>query len=332
MSVATFAQRLWRGELGAAGYAVSALLLPAELLYRAGAIGYHGAWTSGLLKPVRVPVSVISVGNLTVGGAGKTPVTRWLAGRLLARGRRPGILHGGYASDEPALHREWLPSVPVVALRDRVRGARQAIAAGADVLVLDDAFQHRRLARDLDVVLVAAETWEPRPRLLPRGGWRETPHALARAGLVLVTRKTASETRAQEVLGAIREAWPDAAAARLDLLPAGWRDGRTGAAAAAPASAVAVTALAEPRAFLENARAAGAGVEDDRFFADHHEYTAADAAAIREWARGRVIVTTEKDWVKLRRHAVTDVRVLEQQVRVAEGGDAIERALDEALP
>ena len=153
----------------------------------------------GLFRSYRLPRPVISVGNLTTGGTGKTPVVRWLVRVLRRRGWTPGILHGGYAEDEPALHRAWFPDLPVVADRDRLRGAGRAMEMGADVLVLDDAFQHRRIGRDLDIVLVAAEAWGRTARLLPRGPYREPPSALRRADLVVVTRRTATAARAAQV-------------------------------------------------------------------------------------------------------------------------------------
>src|SRR5690606_7983757 len=123
----------------------------------------------------------------------------WLVRELVRRGFTPGILHGGYAEDEPDLFRLWFPQLPVVAERDRLRGAGKAMHQGADVLVLDDAFQHRRFGRDLDVVLVAAETWTRHARLLPRGPYREPPRSLRRADVVVVTRRTASAEQAARV-------------------------------------------------------------------------------------------------------------------------------------
>ena len=134
-------QRLWEGQQGGlGGRLLGALLTPAELGFRAAVHARDAAYRSGLMDSDAPPVPAISVGNLTVGGTGKTPMVRWLVRRLIRRGFTPGILHGGYAEDEPELHRRWFPDLPVVADRDRLRGAGTAMQDGADVLVLDDAF------------------------------------------------------------------------------------------------------------------------------------------------------------------------------------------------
>jgi tetraacyldisaccharide 4'-kinase len=287
-------------------------------------------------------------------------VTRWVVAELQRRALRPAVLHGGYAADEPALHRRWNPQVPVIVGRDRIASARRAVEAGATALVLDDGFQHRRLARDLDLALVAAESWAPRPRLLPRGPWREPARALARAPVVVVNRKTASARAARELLMALRAFAPGAAAVQLWLRPAGWSRGvffaggnggpggrvsESGAAGSgsstAPAAsvssgsgpqreAVAVTAIAHPALFVANAGEAGAQVAETLFFRDHHDYTDSDLEHIRQVAAGRPIVTTTKDLVKLGPLAPDlDLWVLEQEVVVEEGAAALSDLLDQ---
>src|SRR5688572_14246190 len=146
---------------------LSPMLAPFEQLYGGVIKLRNAAYDRGMFPVERVAVPVLSVGNIVAGGAGKTPVVRWLVEQLLARGRRPAILHGGYGMDEPKLHQQWHPEVTVIAERDRVAAARLAVDGGADVIVMDDGFQHRRLARDLDIVLVTADSdnWN----LLPRG-------------------------------------------------------------------------------------------------------------------------------------------------------------------
>lgn len=312
------------------GKVLDLALLPAELAFRAIVAARRGAYARGLLPAVRVSIPVVSIGNLAVGGAGKTPVTRWLVGELCTRGARPAVLHGGYAADEPELHRIWHPTVPVIAGRDRVIGARKALDEGATVVVLDDAFQHPRLVRDLDLVLVAAETWTARPRLLPRGPWREAPAALRRARVVAVTRKTASEEVARRVADEVRRFAPSAPIVRFHLHPAGWRRiGGTAGTEAPLGDSVAVTGIAHPDSFVANAREAGAEVAEVLTFPDHHEYVEDDVAKIREIAGCRPIVTTAKDAVKLEPLARDLVIwVLEQGVRVEEGATDLARLLD----
>ncbi|HET9985272.1 MAG TPA: tetraacyldisaccharide 4'-kinase [Longimicrobiales bacterium] len=353
---AAFVHRWWRGEAGWPGRALDLALAPAELLFRGGEAAYHAAYSGGLLGAERVAAPVVSVGNLTVGGAGKTPVTRWLVDELLRRGARPAVLHGGYAADEPALHARWHPGVPVVAERDRRTGARRALDAGATVLVLDDGFQHRRLARDLDIVLVAAERWSARPRLLPRGPWREAPAALVRADVVVVTRRTATPEAAAAVAAEVRRFAPGAVPAVVALRAAGWlrwrggapagpgpgrvepdprrRPAPDGAEAGAPAAAVgaprgvAVSGIAEPGAFLAQARASGAVLTASLEFRDHHEYTARDAERIVAAAAGAAVLTTAKDAVKLEPLLPgVELWVLEQEVVVEAGAADLASAL-----
>ncbi|MBI4878532.1 MAG: tetraacyldisaccharide 4'-kinase, partial [Planctomycetes bacterium] len=147
------------------------------------------AYDAGLLRARCAAAVVVSVGNLSVGGTGKTPLVAMLARAARAAGRTPAILLRGYRrgarraaeSDEAALHARLAQGVLVVADPDRVRGAERALAAGADLLILDDGFQHRRLKRDLDLVLADARDPFAGGRLLPRGLLREPLSSLARA-------------------------------------------------------------------------------------------------------------------------------------------------------
>src|SRR5690348_7442624 len=127
----------------------------------------------------------LSVGNVTVGGTGKTPVAAWIAAELIDRGARPAIVLRGYGDDEPLVHARLNPDVPVIVAPDRLEGIARAAASGADVAVLDDAFQHRRAQRTADIVLVSAERWTRTPRLLPAGPWRESLRALRRTSMIL---------------------------------------------------------------------------------------------------------------------------------------------------
>jgi tetraacyldisaccharide 4'-kinase len=328
------AERWLRGEAdGALARAGRLLLAPAEAAYAMGSGLYHRAYSANLLLARAVPAPVISVGNIAVGGAGKTPVARWLIDELLRRRRRPALLHGGYAADEPALHRRWHPDVPVLAGRDRLIGAQRALAAGADVLVLDDGFQHRRLARDLDLVLVAAEHWAAPRHLLPRGPWREPLASLGRAHLVAVTRKAAEP----EAAAAVREAlgtYARAEVLQLGLLPGRWLrpDGSPAEPTEQRFEAAALAGVAEPRSFLVNARSAGADIQDFIAFPDHHAYDRGDIDRIRSITRGRPIATTAKDAVKLALLAPDlDLRVLEQDVVVEHGADVLADTLTQVL-
>ncbi len=326
--VATFVERAWRGDAGVPGAALTMLFAPAELAFRALSGIRTAAFDHGLRGAHRVPIPVISVGNIATGGAGKTPFSAFLVRRLRGLGHRPALLHGGYADDEPMLHRQWQPDIPVYVGRDRVASASAAAAAGASVAVLDDGFQHRRLARDLDLVLVAAEGWTARPRLLPRGPWRETPSALRRASAVIVTHRTPVDPRAAQ--RDIERAAPGVPVWTARLTPERWRRAieRTRSDAPPREPVLVVAAVARVDLFAEGVRAAGAQVAEVMAFRDHHAYTSTDALRIRERAAGRQIVTTAKDWVKLRALLPPDaVWLLEQDVVMTDGGTHLDRLL-----
>jgi tetraacyldisaccharide 4'-kinase len=198
-------ERLWFSP-DLAARAARAALTPLELLY-GGAVALRGRlYDAGVLATHAAPIPALSVGNLTVGGTGKTPVSAWLAGELAERGARPAIVLRGYGSDEPLVHRILNPGMTVVASPDRVAGVERAAASGCDVAVLDDAFQHRRSARTADAVLVSTERWSETRHLLPAGPWREPLSALRRASLAIVTRKSASLDDARRVAERVKRA------------------------------------------------------------------------------------------------------------------------------
>lgn len=331
-----FARRVWAGEGGALGAALRVALAPAEAAFRGVVAARNGAYDRGWLHAEHVDAPVISVGNVAVGGAGKTPFAAWLARRLAEWGRKPAIALRGYGEDEIVLHRELNPDIPVFRGKRRVDAAREAIAAGRDAIVLDDAFQHRALARDLDLVLVPVEGWEPRPRVLPRGPWREGLDALGRADAIVLTRKSADAARAAQVAAEVGRLHPAKPIVRCALLPsrlAPLRGGAgTGVDALAGRRVLAVAALATPEPFFATLRGAGAEVEAAAY-PDHHPFSAEDARGLMDRAGGRRLVMTHKDAVKLRALLPPDADawVLEQRVEIESGADTLDVALRRAL-
>lgn len=330
------ARQVWAGEGGAVGAALRIALTPAEAAFRGIVAARNGAYDRGWLRSERVGVPVISIGNVTVGGAGKTPFAAWIARRLADWGRTPAIALRGYGEDEIVLHRELNPDIPVFRGARRVQAAREAVAAGRDVVVLDDAFQHRALARDLDLVLIPVEGWEPRPHVLPRGPWREGLSALARADVVVLTRKSAGAARAQEVAAELARLQGGRPILQCALLPSRLR-ALHGAAqmpvdALAGRRVLAVAALATPEPFFATLRGTGAEVEAAAY-PDHHPFSADEARTLRDRAAGRMLVMTGKDAVKLRAllGGAADAWVLEQSVTIESGADALDTALRRAL-
>lgn len=329
------AARVWHGDDWLAATA-RALLWPAERLFAvlSASSGARKARGAG-----HTAVPTVAVGNLTVGGTGKTPVAAWFASRLAARGFHPAVLLRGYGEDEPLVHARINPGVPVLVDRERRRSGKRALAQGATALVLDDAFQHRQMPRDVDVVLVSADAWDGRVRLLPAGPFREPLSALRRAHVVLVTRKAVSAARAQAVADAVAAAAGRVPVAVAYLAPdqlVPWSGGSAGALTGLGGQrVVAVSGIGAPGAFLWQLRAAGADVQE-MTFGDHHAYTAADVRAIvmRSVQADRVICTL-KDAVKLGPLWPPDAPTLWylSQIVIWEAGrERVEALLDRLVP
>jgi tetraacyldisaccharide 4'-kinase len=279
-------QQLWSrdGPHGPAYRALFSLLGPAEWAFRFGVAARSWAYDRGLLSSARSPIPTLAVGNLTVGGTGKTPLTAWLAGSLNSCGTRTAIVMRGYGADEDRVHRLLNPDVPVYVSADRVAGVKEAHASGAEVAVLDDAFQHRALRADAYIVLFSAEEWNEAPHLLPRGPWREPLSALDRAGLIVTTRKVAPREESARVSERLAELQP--------LLPRadayiGFRCG------------LAVAGVAKPETVWTQLEVAGLRIEKRRAFSDHHRYSEAEISEIGEAAGPGPLVATLKDAVKL---------------------------------
>lgn len=297
-----FARRWWAGELGWRGTALRVATAPLSWGWQA-AVAARGRAASHD-PPRRVEgVRVVSVGNLAVGGTGKTPVAAWIADRLEERGLATAIVVGGAAADEAALQRRWRPERVVLVDRDRTRATERAKEEGARAVVLDDAFQHRRPARDLDVVLLSADDPFPGP-LLPRGPYREPARALARADAVVVTRRDATPEAARGVAERAAEHAPGRVVAGAALTPAGWLrlgDPRSATLQPGPVEVLAVCGVARADAFRRAATRSGVAAAELVAFADHHAYGPADVVRLNERAAGRPIGMTEKDAVKLER-------------------------------
>lgn len=320
-AVERFARRWWAGELGGAGRLLDVVTAPASGLWSAVTAVRNARYDRA--RGASVPgLAVVSVGNLAVGGTGKTPVASWVAGVLQRGGRSPALLLSDYGRDERLLHGRWRPDVPVVSARDRVEAARRARLKGADVAVVDDGFQHRRLGRAVDLVLIAAEDAFP-GRRLPRGPYREGPSALRRASAVVVTRRTATRAAARQTADRLARVAASAVRAAVHLAPGGWSDLEGSAAGAPEGDVLAVAAIARPGAFEATVRELVDGRVELVALADHHEYTRPEVEALARRSAGRTIVVTEKDAVKLVafRDTLRRVAVLGQELRWEWGED-----------
>lgn len=296
----------------------------------------------------RLPVPVISVGNVTAGGTGKSPFVAWATRQLAAAGMRPAIALRGYGSRDPARgdealeYRETAPGISVLAGADRHATVLAAIARGSDVgcVVLDDGFQHRRLARDLDIVLVDATRPGLDGRLLPAGWLREPAQALRRADLVVVTRAQGVDAGLAATIrrfhGRDPLAWTDhrwssvevVSAAGVRSEPVDWLRGRRAAL---------VAGIGNPAALVAAARGAGVTLESETIGRDHAPWDgpAGDAALMTGLGPG-LVLTTGKDWVKLRSRALPhgiEVAIPRIEIAFLAGeGEVRERLLGAARP
>ena len=267
----------------------------------------NGLFDVGLTRVHRLGRPTISIGNLTTGGTGKTPVVAWLGRRLAEGGHRPAVLLRGYGGGDEVrvLRRSLGEGVPVHADPSRVAGAAAVLRdhPATDVFLLDDAFQHRRAARDLDVVLVSATDPFGFGHVLPRGLLREPASGLRRAGAVVLTRCGAvSADRLAAIERDVRRLHPTVPVYRTDHVHAGlWSPDGTERPIAwlGEQPFFAVAGIGDPAALDRQLRSHGDAYVGHRWFADHHRYTAADVAVVATAAGGATVVTTEKDWVKL---------------------------------
>jgi tetraacyldisaccharide 4'-kinase len=333
MAERTFVDWLWWGT-GAGARAMRAALAPASLVFGAIVRARNALYDRGLI-PARAPrIPAVSVGNLTVGGTGKTPVSSWLATQLEGRGAHPAIVLRGYGDDEPLVHARLTPELPVVVNADRLEAIVRAADAGADVAVLDDGFQHRRVTRVADVVLVSADAPDTPVRMLPAGPYREGLSALRRASLIIVTRKAASPAQARAVAANVAGATPDVPVSIVHLaLDAVHFERRAPAplASIAMRRVLAIAGVGNAAAFGDQLRQAGAIVRM-RAFADHHPFSEADAKALaRDLGADEIALCTLKDAVKLLplwpREAAA-IGYVSQAVIVEENGGAIDALLD----
>src|SRR2546425_1620665 len=299
-------------------------LIPLSHLYGLAMRVRAALYARGLLRQQILPCRVISVGNLTVGGTGKTPVVIALAAALRDRGRKVGVISRGYkrrsgtsfleisdgrtlrghpgdSGDEPFLIAQRCPGVPVAVGADRPLVGRYLVDRfDLDTLVLDDGFQHLALRRDMDILVLDAGAPFGNGYLLPRGRLREPLSAMKRASAVLVTR--ASQTQRLDGLKAmVRAVAPAGPVWITDFAPSAVV--QVGGEAAAEPSALkgervlAVSGIGNPESFRRLLAAAGAIVVDHCVFPDHHAYSVDDLQRVRSAAEqaggGRVVKTGE---------------------------------------
>jgi len=306
-------------------------LVPLSYLYGLGMLTRERLYAMGLFEQRALPVKVISIGNLSVGGTGKTPVVIALANALREKGRRAGVISRGYkrradeevfevsdgksvrsnpekSGDEPFLIAQRCPEVPVAVGGNRYAAGRYLLDRfGVDTLILDDGFQHLALKRTVDVLLLDATAPFGNGYLLPRGRLRERLSALGRATLLVVTRSGQARDL-QSVRKAIRRVAPGTPLCVTDFIATALERigvcGSEGPHALKGQRVVALSGIGNPDAFQRLLEGLGAVVVHHCLFPDHHAYSLQDVRRVTKAAgdlQADRILTTEKDAVKLRR-------------------------------
>lgn len=352
---------MWRDPL-------NELRKPLHFFFYLLSLPYGGAvcirnrlFDNGFLRQQRLGCPVISVGNLTVGGTGKTPMVLLLAGMLKDRGLRPAVLSRGYggkstadvlvvsdgrhvftgpeeAGDEPVLIARRLKDVPVLAGPKRAITGQYALEHfDVDVILLDDGFQHRYLKRDLDIVLLDSRQPLGNGFLLPRGPLREPPSALGRAGVIALTRagdgdagpidERLSGMLSGRVVLRTRVRPTSLAAPDGEELPLSFLQGKR---------VFAFAGIARPDSFRQTIESLGVAIAGFRAFPDHHRYRAEDLSRIEDkaaLARADILLATEKDIVKISGIPQFSSRVhgLLIETEFLEGREHFETALKELV-
>ena len=346
-----FVSYVWNsGSLGAR--IVRAALSPLSWLFGAIVARRNAVFDTrertGALPVPALPA--LSVGNLTVGGTGKTPVASWFVSRLRAGGASPALVLRGYGDDEWRVHGLLTPGVPVVVAPERAVGLVTAKSKRCDCAVLDDAFQHRQVARVIDVVLVSADAWQDCVRLMPSGPFREPLDSLNRASVAVITVKAASAKQVQAVRTAIRAAAPAVPIALVRLRPGHIRLAATinESSRAVPRGfqhdltwargrkVILISAIADPDAFRRQMEAAGALVQRHAVYPDHHNFVASDVTKIVNESDPSTVVVlcTLKDAVKLVPlwpRAGAALWYVSQTVVVEQGAEILDQAVTRVL-
>lgn len=331
-------------------HATAKLLWPASVGLGVGTYCRMMAYNVGVMKQRKFPVPVVSIGNITVGGTGKTPITIDLAQRLIAEGHKVGILSRGYkrqskertvvvsdgkqllstcaeAGDEPYLMAQTLRRAVVIVGSKRVDSAQIAVEDyGCDVLLLDDGFQHFAIARDTDIVLTDYNDELENDHLLPAGRLREPLTALSRADWIVITKvpEKPDLNHLNRIRSLIARHNPTAivSSCRMvsrSLSPFGCPDITLGPSTLKGTQVLQLSGIARPGAFKNQLESMGAVVVDEKSFGDHHWYSEKDIEQVRasmQASGAEMIITTEKDSVKINSAWLQDLPVAVLQQRV----------------
>lgn len=295
---------------GAIYLPLTALLYAASLVYGAALVVRRLLYALRIFRSRKVPMKIVSVGNLALGGTGKTPFVIALVDLVRKELRRePCVLIRGYGWDEQAMLKKKLDDTPILVGQDRVTQAERAIRLyGSSIGILDDGFQYWELRRDLNIVLVDSRKPFGNGHLFPRGTLRETKRSLGRADIVVFTKPDPKGPGIGAYKQIIKEINPAISFIEASHRPAHFYDWRARKDAALPTVArkrvILMSSIGDPAYFEETVRGLGAEVIEHLAFGDHHEYCRRDVELIERRCSERsfdYLITTEKDAVKLSR-------------------------------
>lgn len=300
-------------------------------------------------KPKELKTKVISIGNITTGGTGKTPMVMWLCNYISEKGLKPGVLTRGYKAvkgkltDEPAILTKGCSNAKVVVDSNRYQGGKKAISEfGCDVIVMDDGFQHRQLKRDLDIVTIDATCPFGYNKMLPAGLLREPKSAIKRAQAVVITRfDQAGIERIDETVKQIKRINPDAVVAKASHKPIDavvLKNKHISIEELKEKRIFAFCGIGNPDAFLAMLKDMNLNVVGSKIYNDHHNFTQTDIQYIYETARyleADVILSTQKDWVKTALLSTSekdaDFAYLAIEIDFASGREEITGLIDQLL-
>lgn len=328
-----------RGLLCFFSYIYSGLVRTRNLLYD---------W--GILKTGKCGGFVISIGNITAGGTGKTPLVIWMYQTLKFKGAKCSIITRGYKSessrdklkDEPAMLEENCPAAEVIVNPDRLSAAIQAVNDfDAEAIILDDGFQHRRLARDIDIVCIDSSCPFGYRKILPAGFLREPAGSLKRADAVVLTRvDQAEQEKLDEIIGKVKNLNPKAVLASTRhkacrIQTAGGKE--LGLDELKNKKVYAFCGIGNPQAFFYTLTQSGAVVAGKRAYNDHYRYGSEDLKTIAresEKSKADLIITTEKDYIKLPEDRLKDdieIYVLKTEIDFVQGKESLEDLISNRL-
>jgi len=311
-----------------------------------------------IIKQHKEDVPVLSVGNITAGGTGKTPLVIWLCNLLKEKNIRCAVLTRGYKAenfesldgqqafmDEPAVFEQNCPDVPVIIQADRIAGAILAVDTySAKALIMDDGFQHRKLYRDLDIITIDAMDPFGSGKLLPAGLLREPAGSLRRADIVVMTRcDKVSKENLEAIAAEIWQINPDLPIVKSIHQPVSIIYSNTKIAPPDELNGKNVFAfcgIGNPNAFFETLKVLGANLTGCRSFNDHYHYVAEDINKIAQTASksdAKMILTTEKDWTKIQSLLAAQnlseipFAFLKIDMKIIDGEEKFRRLIENAL-